>query len=55
MHTVDLTGICALNVSAIQQLSKDKLTLEAKVEEQQKKIDSLESRLTAIEAQLSSS
>ena len=43
MHTVDLTGICALNVSAIQQLSKDKVVLETKVE-------SLEERIAKLEA-----
>ena len=43
MHTVDLTGICALNVSAIQQLTKDKIVLETKVE-------SLEERLAKLEA-----
>ena len=45
MHTVDLTGICALNVSAIQQLTKDKIVLETKVE-------SLEERLAKLEALL---
>ena len=48
MHTVDLTGICALNVSAIQQLSKDKIALETKVESLETQMENALSLINAL-------
>ena len=56
MPISEVNGLSNSLRKELETVVDDKIfTLEAKVEEQQKKIDSLESRLLAIEAQLSPS